>query len=146
MHWKSPCIFEIPSRVNSVNRQSLGSRKRLPLNVSDPTILFSCLHCRVSVFPLKFIWDKSSSSMSRLLKVISPSTSFKEDILNLLTLFASTLVSPQEIRPGSSTMEISLQFFIVSPPTECNSVIARLPMEDISENEAVPATLSNAGR
>ena len=84
--------------------------------------------------------------MSRLVKVISPSTSFKEAILSLLTLFASTLVSPQEIRPGSSTMEISLQFFIASPPTECNSVIARLPMEDISENEAVPATLSNAGR
>ena len=32
------------------------------------------------------------------------------------------------------------------PATEYNSVIAMLPIEDISLNEAVPVILSNAGR
>ena len=84
--------------------------------------------------------------MSKLLKVIFPNASLKADILNLLTLFASTLNSPQDVRPGSSMVDISLQFFIVRPPAEYNSVIAILPIKAISVNEAVPATLSNAGR
>lgn len=84
--------------------------------------------------------------MSRLVKVISPSTSFKEAILSLLTLFASTPGLSAGNKTGKFNNGNLFAIFYSYPPTECNSVIARLPMEDISENEAVPATLSNAGR